>query len=63
MTRLVRVVLSLCPILAMIAVLTLASLGPSHLQELPAGIQSLHNWLAQQGPGVIERARSVLALR
>ncbi len=61
MIKLVRVLLSLCLILALLSLLALASLGPSYLRELPAGIQSLHDWLARQGPGVIERAHSVLA--
>ena len=51
MSKLVRVLLSLCLILALFSLLALASLGPSHLRELPAGIQSLHDWLAQQGQG------------
>jgi hypothetical protein len=61
MSKLVRVLLSLCLILALFSLLALASLGPSYLHELPAGIQSLHDWLAQEGPGVIERAQSALA--
>jgi len=61
MSKLVRVLLSLCLILALLALLALASLGPSYLRELPVGIQSLHDWLAQQGPGVIERTQSALA--
>ena len=63
MNKLVRALLSLCLILALLALLVLASLGPVYLRELPAGLQALHGWLAQQAPEVIARARSVLALQ